>query len=53
MITICLTEDEIMNLPNDALLGEVVRLKYWKEKKTQEIYEDNQESEDGRNQEIE
>lgn len=36
-----------MNLPNDTLLGEMVRLKYWEEKKTQEIYEDNQESEDG------
>ena len=49
MITICLTEEEILNLPNDGELGEVVRRKLWKEKTNNIKNENSKESEDERN----
>lgn len=52
MEKVCLTEQEILEQPNDQLLGHVVRKKLWEEKKSQNNIkenEDNQESEDGGN----
>jgi len=51
MEKICLTEDEILETPNNMELGEKVRRKLWKEKETINTKQDenNQESEDGGN----
>jgi hypothetical protein len=51
MEKICLTEEEILETPNNLELGEKVRRKLWKEKETNNIKENenNQESEDGGN----
>jgi len=35
-IVIRLTEEEILNIPNDSLLGEFVRNKYWQKRRNQE-----------------
>ena len=52
MEKICLTEEEILETPNNMDLGEKVRRKLWKEKDNTNNKKDenNQESEDGRNQ---
>ena len=52
MEKICLTEQEILELPNDFELGQEERRKLWEEKKSQnntKQNEDNQESKDGGN----
>ena len=51
MEKICLTEEEILETPNNLELGEKVRRKLWKEKETNNTKENenNQESEDGGN----
>ena len=35
-ITVKVTQEEILNTPNDFVLGELVRNKYWKERRNQE-----------------
>jgi len=35
-ITVILTEKEILNTPNDAMLGELTRNKYWQARRDQE-----------------
>ena len=52
MDKVCLTEQEILDLPNDFELGHEVRRKLWEEKKSQnntKQNEDAQESKDGGN----
>ena len=33
---VCLTEEEVLKNPNDSLLGELVRKKFWDKKKKNE-----------------
>jgi hypothetical protein len=52
MKQVCLTEDEILKLPNDYELGKLVRNRLSKEKNSENNIkenEDNQKSEDGGN----
>ncbi len=35
-ITVKVTQEEILNTPNDFVLGELVRNKYWQERRNQE-----------------
>ena len=33
---VCLTEEEVLKNPNDSILGELVRKKFWENKKKEE-----------------
>ena len=34
---VCLTEEEVLKNPNNSLLGEIVRKKYWESKNNQDM----------------
>lgn len=46
-ITVLVTEKEIMSTPNDMILGEKIRQKFWKLKKGDKKNENNQKHKNG------